>query len=163
MLQSLDVREPQHHGRSKASLGPPSLRDGLAPTLDTRHRGEHDGKHEVSPTDPAAVRPPNSHQPWTPELDTQLRDTWFACSPGLDAEATTVLEIAQLMGRSRNGIRSRLTRLGCDPDLPGHALDHTSGHNTNGQDDRDHQDGVGEHVHAVPLPDAATASDSGQT
>ena len=126
---------------------------------------DHPGTTEPdigAPTDPAAVRPPNSHQPWTPELDTQLRDTWLACSPAMDAEAT-VLEIAQLMGRSRNGIRSRLTRLGCDPDLPGHALDHASNQNTSGQDDHDHQDGVSDYVNLVPLPDAASAPDSGQT
>ena len=33
---------------------------------------DHPGATEPNigaPTDPAAVRPPNSHQPWTPELD----------------------------------------------------------------------------------------------
>ena len=112
-------------------------------------------------TDPAAVRPPHSHQPWTPELDTQLRDTWLASSPAMDADAT-VLEIAQLMGRSRNGIRSRLTRLGCDPDVPWRALDHASRQAAGDQDDRGHRDDVGEHGDAASPPGTASVPELGQ-
>ena len=63
------------------------------------------------------MRPVHSHRPWTEDLDTQLRDTWLACTGS--NPAPVIEEIAEAMGRSANGIRARLRRIGCDPDLPG--------------------------------------------
>ncbi|MBW0114035.1 hypothetical protein [Pseudonocardia abyssalis] len=63
------------------------------------------------------LRPAHSHQPWTEDLDTQLRDTWFACTA--TTPAPIIEEIAEAMGRSTSGIRARLLRIGCDPDRPG--------------------------------------------
>jgi len=64
-------------------------------------------------------RPANSHQPWTAELDAQLRDTWLAAEPPASAR---IGELARALGRSRAGIRARLARIGCDPDVPGRLL-----------------------------------------
>jgi hypothetical protein len=86
----------------------------------------HDDHHDPADIDPdigaaSVPKPANSHQPWTPELDRELRDTWLACAPDAGAGAM-IREIAQLMGRSRNGIRSRLLRVGCNPEVPGQAI-----------------------------------------
>lgn len=84
----------------------------------------HDDNHAsgAGPGVPSAgpageLRPVHSHQPWTDDLDTQLRDTWLACTAS--NPAPVIEEIAEAMGRSTNGIRARLRRIGCDPDLPG--------------------------------------------
>jgi hypothetical protein len=65
--------------------------------------------------------PANSHQPWTPELDAELRDTWLAAVP---PASPRIGELAEAMSRSRNAIRARLARIGCDPDVPGRLLEH---------------------------------------
>jgi len=87
-------------------------------------RPGHTGPDHTEPVparDRGSSRPPRSHQPWTPELDAALRDTWLATAATASAPAA-VAEIAKAMGRSHLGIRSRLERLGCDPDSPGRTL-----------------------------------------
>ena len=83
------------------------------------------GTAAIDPTHPSSPartttepRPSNNHQPWTPELDGQLRDTWLAAATSVRAP-DMVDAIAQAMGRSPNGIRARLVRVGCNPDVPG--------------------------------------------
>ena len=99
-----------------------SLLLALRAAWDDNHPGVATIDHAAPP--PArerGPRPPNSHQPWTAELDTHLRDTWLAAATTSPAPAT-IAEIADRLGRSRNGIRSRLARIGCDPDIPGRTL-----------------------------------------
>ncbi|SHE76137.1 hypothetical protein [Streptoalloteichus hindustanus] len=68
-----------------------------------------------------ASRPGNSFQPWTAELDEELRAAWLS-EPTASPAAEVTGRLAERMGRSRNAIRSRLARVGCDPDLPGREL-----------------------------------------
>jgi hypothetical protein len=98
---------------------------------------EHPGATDIDRTRQVRDRrsgPANSHQPWTPELNAQLRDTWLAAEPPASAR---ISEIAQAMGRSRNAIRSRLARIGCDPDVPGRLLGRGSTTIAPGADDTD--------------------------
>ncbi|GAA1677723.1 hypothetical protein [Fodinicola feengrottensis] len=65
--------------------------------------------------------PTNSYQPWTKDQDEQLLAAWLV-EPET-AAATTVIGVqARMHGRSRNSIRARLARVGCDPDVPGRML-----------------------------------------
>jgi hypothetical protein len=64
---------------------------------------------------------PNIRQPWTAELDEVVRDTWLAV-PSTTPAAEVIGDLAKRMGRSRGGIRARLARTGCDPDVPGRTL-----------------------------------------
>jgi hypothetical protein len=76
-------------------------------------------------TGPAPRKPragaPNSRQPWTAELDEVVRDTWLAV-PSTTPADDVIGDLAKRMGRSRGGIRARLARTGCDPDVPGRTL-----------------------------------------
>jgi hypothetical protein len=66
-------------------------------------------------------RPANANQPWTADLDDGLRVEWLAESQ--DVQATDVIRvIAKRLGRSPTSIRSRLAKVGCDPDVPGREL-----------------------------------------
>lgn len=60
--------------------------------------------------DLAAIRRkyPNAYQPWTAVGDRQLMERFM--------NGTTVTELAEEFGRGRGAIRSRLTKLGIDPD-----------------------------------------------
>jgi hypothetical protein len=99
-----------------------SLLLALRAAWDDNHPGVAAIDHaEPAPARDRGPRPPSSHQPWTPELDAQLRDTWLAATTTSPAPAM-IAEIAEAMGRSRNGIRARLARLGCDPDIPGRTI-----------------------------------------
>ncbi|WP_189055121.1 hypothetical protein [Longimycelium tulufanense] len=69
----------------------------------------------------ARGRPGNSFQPWTSELDERLRTAWMSGDELLSAYELTG-RLATEFDRSRNAIRSRLARLGCDPDIPGREL-----------------------------------------
>jgi hypothetical protein len=75
----------------------------------------------AKPGRPPRPGPPNSRQPCTSDLDDTLRETWMA-----NASTTPATEVigalAQAMGRTRGGIRARLARIGCDPDVPGRTL-----------------------------------------
>ncbi|MBM7788645.1 hypothetical protein [Tenggerimyces flavus] len=53
---------------------------------------------------------PNAYQPWTAVADRQLMEKY--------QNGTTVAELADHFGRHRNAIRTRLTKLGIDPDGP---------------------------------------------
>jgi hypothetical protein len=83
--------------------------DGLAALHGQKQRGR------------ARPRPPNAGQPWTEELNEELKQRWLACAePGSGVEFVGVL--AQEFGRTRSSIRAHLARLGCDPDVPGRGL-----------------------------------------
>ncbi len=60
--------------------------------------------------DLAAIRRkyPNAYQPWTAVGDRQLMERF--------QNGSTVTELASELGRGRGAIRSRLTKLGIDPD-----------------------------------------------
>jgi hypothetical protein len=63
----------------------------------------------------------HGRQPWTPDLDMSLKGAWLNATdttPAFDL----IGELAKEMGRSRNSIRARLARVGCDPDVAGRAL-----------------------------------------
>ena len=87
----------------------------------------HPGIADLDPANGAKPRreprpgPPNARQPWTSDLDETLRETWL--STASTTPATEVIgTLAQSMGRTRGGIRARLARIGCDPDVPGRTL-----------------------------------------
>ena len=64
---------------------------------------------------------PNAGQPWTEDLNEQLREHWLARS--VDAPATEIVgELAREFGRTRTSLRAQLARIGCDPDVPGRLL-----------------------------------------
>jgi hypothetical protein len=66
-------------------------------------------------------QPANANQPWTDDLDEELRHAWLdEASPMSTADLIKAL--AQRMGRSPTSIRSRLARVGCDPDVVGRPL-----------------------------------------
>ncbi|MEV0677950.1 hypothetical protein AB0I60_15680 [Actinosynnema sp. NPDC050436] len=65
--------------------------------------------------------PANANQPWTRELDDELRDHWLAATPGTPA-ADLIRALAKRQERSTTSIRSRLPRVGCDPDVAGRPL-----------------------------------------
>ncbi|MBO0841288.1 MAG: hypothetical protein J2O49_10775, partial [Sciscionella sp.] len=69
------------------------------------------------PIGSASPKPANGNQPWTAELDERLASRW-AQAPDTTA-AKAIATLAEEFGRSRGGIRSRLVKLGCDPDHPG--------------------------------------------
>lgn len=64
---------------------------------------------------------PNANTPWTKEMDEHLRAEWMTLDATEDA-ANTIRKLAASMERSATAIRARLTRLGCDPDVPGREL-----------------------------------------
>ncbi|PSL56830.1 hypothetical protein B0I31_103589 [Saccharothrix carnea] len=66
-------------------------------------------------------RPANANQPWTPDLDAALRTEWLAATTETPT-AELIRSIARRLERSPTSIRSRLARVGCDPDVPGRAL-----------------------------------------
>lgn len=69
-------------------------------------------------------RPANANQPWTRDLDDGLRTEWLAAEEG-SPSTELIRSIAKRLERSPTSIRSRLARIGCDPDVPGRTL---SGH-----------------------------------
>ncbi|WP_214405707.1 hypothetical protein [Pseudonocardia lacus] len=96
-----------------------SLLLALRAAWDDRHAGTSD----LDPTPARKPRPGpmNGRVPWTPDLDMTLKGAWLNASdttPAFDL----IGELAKEMGRSRNSIRARLARVGCDPDVPGRVL-----------------------------------------
>jgi hypothetical protein len=81
--------------------------------------------HAATLHDPTrrAAKPARSHLPWTAELDQELRHRWLD-APCSDVDVAALhRELARDFGRSQNAIRSRLPRVGCNPEQPGAALD----------------------------------------
>jgi hypothetical protein len=74
-----------------------------------------------APPTPSKALPANANQPWTEDLDEELRTAWLAESQHLSTPEE-IRRIAQRMGRSPSSIRSRLARVGCDPDVVGRPL-----------------------------------------
>ncbi|MFT7837635.1 hypothetical protein Q5530_15965 [Saccharothrix sp. BKS2] len=66
-------------------------------------------------------RPANANQPWTRDLDEDLRVEWLAAEEG-SPSADLIRGVARRLERSPTSIRSRLARIGCDPDVPGRVL-----------------------------------------
>ncbi|GGS17627.1 hypothetical protein [Actinokineospora fastidiosa] len=64
---------------------------------------------------------PNSHAPWTQDQDTALRADWQTYKETTPA-TTAIRELATARQRSPGSIRARLSRIGCDPDVPGRLL-----------------------------------------
>jgi hypothetical protein len=62
---------------------------------------------------------PRSHQPWPPEDDQQLADTWLA-EDAQSASEELVGRLASEFRRTPVAIRSRLEKLNLDPDRPGY-------------------------------------------
>lgn len=65
--------------------------------------------------------PANNGQPWTDEADRRLVEDWMLLSPDVRA-SEQIQELARVRERTAGSIRSRLIRLGCDPDHPGARL-----------------------------------------
>ncbi|WP_158846417.1 hypothetical protein [Saccharothrix deserti] len=66
-------------------------------------------------------RPANANQPWAQDLDDALRADWLAADQDTPA-VDLIRSIAKRLERSPTSIRSRLAKVGCDPDVPGRAL-----------------------------------------
>ncbi|ALG06142.1 hypothetical protein [Kibdelosporangium phytohabitans] len=69
----------------------------------------------------SAATPANASAPWTKEQDDELLDRWASAG---DTHSATALRriLAEHFGRTTGSIRARLLRIGCDPDVPGHAF-----------------------------------------
>ncbi|MEU4802880.1 hypothetical protein [Actinosynnema sp. NPDC023587] len=85
------------------------------------------GKLGAPPTRGGGHRPANANQPWTHDLDGELRDTWLSATPGTPA-TDLIRALAKRQERSTTSIRSRLARVGCDPDVAGRTLSPTAAH-----------------------------------
>ncbi len=79
------------------------------------------GRLSTPPSASARDRPANANQPWTPDLDDGLRADWLAATTDTPT-AELIRSIARRLERSPTSIRSRLAKVGCDPDVPGRAL-----------------------------------------
>jgi hypothetical protein len=80
--------------------------------------GQRPGRRPAARTRP---RPPNAGQPWTEENCERLRQRWMG-SPETTAAHELLSELGAEFGRTRSAIRAQVSRLGCDPDVPGRAL-----------------------------------------
>jgi hypothetical protein len=80
-----------------------------------------DGLSRMGAPPPGKPRPANAKQPWTAELDEELREAWLDRT-GQVPVAELIRSLADRMGRSPTSIRSRLPRVGCDPDVVGRPL-----------------------------------------
>ncbi|GAA3459361.1 hypothetical protein ACFFSW_07745 [Saccharothrix longispora] len=69
----------------------------------------------------ARGRPANANQPWTAEAEESLRAAWLGAAPGAGT-AELIRDLARRLERSPASLRSRLAKVGCDPDVPGRAL-----------------------------------------
>ncbi|MEU4443963.1 hypothetical protein AB0K14_11005 [Actinosynnema sp. NPDC050801] len=79
------------------------------------------GRLSTPSTASARDRPANANQPWTQDLDDGLRADWLAATHDIPT-AELIRSIAKRLERSPTSIRSRLAKVGCDPDVPGRAL-----------------------------------------
>jgi hypothetical protein len=80
-----------------------------------------DGLAKLGAPPTARPQPENAKQPWTADLDEQLREAWLARTDQVPV-AELIRSLADRMGRSPTSIRSRLPRVGCDPDIVGRPL-----------------------------------------
>jgi hypothetical protein len=80
-----------------------------------------DGLTKLGAPPTARPQPANAKQPWTPDLDEELREAWLARTDQVPV-ADLIRSLADRMGRSPTSIRSRLPRVGCDPDIVGRPL-----------------------------------------
>lgn len=71
-------------------------------------------------------RPPNAGMPWTDEDGERLRQRWMG-TPPTTAAHELIAELAEEYGRTHGAIRAQMSRLGCDPDVPGRALSEQPG------------------------------------
>lgn len=79
------------------------------------------GRLGAPPPRSPRARPANANQPWTDDLDADLRATWLNATP--DTPTTDLIRtLARDHQRSATSIRARLARIGCDPDVPGRPL-----------------------------------------
>ncbi|MBB5957582.1 hypothetical protein FHS29_004177 [Saccharothrix tamanrassetensis] len=85
------------------------------------------GKLGAPPPKSGRHRPANANQPWTQDLDEDLRATWLAAPPGTST-TDLIRAIAGQLERSATSIRSRLARVGCDPDIAGRPLSPEAAH-----------------------------------
>ncbi|KOX12953.1 hypothetical protein ADK67_46420 [Saccharothrix sp. NRRL B-16348] len=79
------------------------------------------GRLSTPSTLAARDRPANANQPWTQALDDGLRADWLAATTDTPT-ADLIRSIAKRLERSPTSIRSRLAKVGCDPDVPGRTL-----------------------------------------
>ncbi|MCP2260646.1 hypothetical protein LX15_004365 [Streptoalloteichus tenebrarius] len=98
-----------------------------------------------------ASRPGNAFRPWSEEMDEELRTAWLGEPAGAPASEVTG-RLAERMGRSRIAIRSRLARLGCDPDVPGRELPPAPGEDPSGPRDGERRPGRARHAPGTSLP-----------
>ncbi|MCS7476103.1 hypothetical protein ACFFQW_08895 [Umezawaea endophytica] len=80
-----------------------------------------DGLTRMGAPPPGKPQPANAKQPWTAELDEELREAWLDRADQAPV-AELIRSLADRMGRSPTSIRSRLPRVGCDPDVVGRPL-----------------------------------------
>ncbi|WP_112273624.1 hypothetical protein [Lentzea terrae] len=64
--------------------------------------------------------PVNASEPWTPADEQTLRGAWTSTT-GVKA-VQLVRNLAEKLGRSKTAVRSRLSKLGLDPDVVGRVL-----------------------------------------
>ena len=79
------------------------------------------GRLSTANTPSSRDRPANANQPWTQDLDDGLRADWLAATTDTPT-AELIRSIAKRLERSPTSIRSRLAKVGCDPDVPGRPL-----------------------------------------
>ncbi|GHH32189.1 hypothetical protein GCM10017774_12720 [Lentzea cavernae] len=63
-----------------------------------------------------ATRHANATLPWTTALDNELREAWLR--PGARGAVRRINDLAERLHRSPSAIRARLSKVGCDPDVP---------------------------------------------
>jgi hypothetical protein len=80
-----------------------------------------DGLARMGAPPTAKPQPANAKQPWTADLDEELREAWLTQTDRVPV-ADLIRSLADRMGRSPTSIRSRLPRVGCDPDIVGRPL-----------------------------------------
>lgn len=80
-----------------------------------------DGLTKLSPKPTDRQQPVNANQPWPEDQDEALRQAWLT-EPTTTSTTDHIRSLAQRLGRSPTSIRSRLARVGCDPDVVGRPL-----------------------------------------
>ena len=69
----------------------------------------------------SGTSPANASAPWSKEQDDELLERWTSAGDTYSATALRRI-LAEHFGRTTGSIRARLLRIGCDPDVPGHAF-----------------------------------------
>jgi hypothetical protein len=68
-----------------------------------------------------ATTPANARAPWSEDQDNDLMERWLTAGDTHKA-GTIHRELAEHFGRTIGSIKARLTKIGCDPEAPGHAF-----------------------------------------